>query len=313
MVRYLIRRVLYAVPILVGVSLATFLLFYGIFPPKQIARRNLSAKAPTPEQINEWLIAHGYDKPMIEQFKKHMTELFLLRFGRADSTGEDIASRIRAGAPPSFLIASLIFVSALATQLFFALWAAYFRGTYVDTWITFICVVMMSIVYIVFVIVGQYLLGNVMRFFPLAGYETGLSAFRFAILPVIIGVAAGLGSGVRLYRTFMLEEVNQDYVRTARAKGVSEGRVLFRHVLKNAAIPIITSTVLAIPSLMLGSLVLESFFGIPGLGSYTVDAINSQDFAVVRAMVFLGTLLYITGAILTDVCYAIADPRIRLE
>jgi len=313
MLRYLIRRVLYAVPILVGVSLITFILFYGVVPPRQIARRNLSAKNPTPEQIQDWLVAHGYDKPMPEQFKKHMTELFLLRFGRSDSTGEDIAARIRAGAGPSFLIASLIFASALVTQLFMALWAAYFRGTYVDAWITFLCVVSMSVVFIVFVIVGQYLLGNLMRFFPLAGYQSGLSAFRFAFLPAVVGVAAGLGSGTRLYRTFLLEEVNQDYVRTARAKGVPEARILFRHVLKNAAIPIITSTVLAIPSLMLGSLVLESFFGIPGLGSYTYDAINSQDFAVVRAMVFLGTLLYIAGTILTDVCYALADPRIRLE
>jgi peptide/nickel transport system permease protein len=194
-----------------------------------------------------------------------------------------------------------------------AIWAAYFRGTYVDAWLTFLCVVMMSITYIVFVIVGQYLLGNILHLFPLAGFESGWSGFRFAALPVLIGLAAGLGSGTRLYRTFLLEEVNQDYVRTARAKGVPESRILFRHVLKNAAIPIITSTVLSIPSLILGNIVLESFFGIPGLGSYTVDAINSQDFAVVRAMVFLGTLLYIAGAILTDVCYALADPRIRLE
>ncbi|HEX8464402.1 MAG TPA: ABC transporter permease [Abditibacterium sp.] len=313
MLRYLVRRLLYAIPILAGVSLATFLLFYCVFPPEQIARRNLSAKNPTPQQIQQWLTTHDYDHPLSQQFKKHMSELFLLRFGRADSTGEPIWDRIRAGAGPSSLIASLIFVSALATQLFFALWSAYFRGTYVDIWITFVCVLLMSVVYIVFVIAGQFLMGKLMRMFPLAGYQSGLSALRFAILPVIIGVISGLGSGTRFYRTFMLEEVNQDYVRTARAKGVPESRILFRHVLKNAAIPIITSTVLTIPSLMLGSLVLESFFGIPGLGSYTVDAINSQDFSVVRAMVFLGTLLYIAGAVLTDVCYAIADPRIRLE
>jgi peptide/nickel transport system permease protein len=313
MIGYLIRRLLYAVPILVGVSLATFMLFYCVFPPRQIARRNLSAKNPTQQQIDEWLVAHGYDKPLSAQLKKHMTELFLLQFGKSDSTGENINARIRAGAWPSFLIAALIFFSSLAAQVFMAIWAAYFRGTYVDAWLTFLCVVMMSITYIVFVIVGQYLLGNILHLFPLAGFESGWSGFRFAALPVLIGLAAGLGSGTRLYRTFLLEEVNQDYVRTARAKGVPESRILFRHVLKNAAIPIITSTVLSIPSLILGNIVLESFFGIPGLGSYTVDAINSQDFAVVRAMVFLGTLLYIAGAILTDVCYALADPRIRLE
>ncbi|BCM90315.1 oligopeptide transport system permease protein OppB [Abditibacteriota bacterium] len=313
MLRYLLRRVLYAVPVLLGVSLATFILFYGIFPPEQIARRNLSAKNPTSQQIQEWLVAHDYNHPLPQQFKKHMTELMLLRFGRSDSTGEEIWTRIKTGAGPSTIIAGLVFTASLATRLFFALWSAYFRATYVDTWITLVSVFLMSVVYIVLVIAGQYLMGKVLRLFPLAGYQSGWTAFRFAVLPVIIGVISGLGGGTRLFRTFMLEEMNQDYVRTARAKGVPESRILFVHVLKNAAIPIITSTVLAIPALMLGSLVLESFFGIPGLGSYTVDAINAQDFAVVRAMVFLGTLLYIAGAILTDVCYALADPRIRLE
>jgi peptide/nickel transport system permease protein len=313
MFRYLVRRVFYAVPVLLGVCLATFILFYGVFPPEQMARRNLSAKNPTHEQIQEWLVAHHYDRPLPQQFQKHVTELFFLRFGSSDSTGEDIWGRIRSGAAPSALIATLIFSSAVVTQLFFALWSAYFRGTYVDTWVTLVCVFLMSVVYVVFVIAGQYVLGKILRVFPLAGFQPGIGAFRFVLLPVVIGVISGLGSGTRLFRTFMLEEIHQDYVRTAHAKGVPESRILFVHVLKNAAIPIITSTVLAIPSLILGSLVLESFFGIPGLGSYTVDAINSQDFSVVRAMVFLGTLLYIAGAILTDLCYALADPRIRLE
>lgn len=313
MLRYIIRRILYAFPVLVGVSLVTFLLFYCVFPPEQIARRNLSAKNPTSQQIQEWLIAHNYDKPLTTQFKTHMTGLFLLQFGRSDSTGEDIRSRIVSGVGPSGVIAALIFFSSVFTQLCLALWSAYFRGTYVDTWITFVSVFLMSVVYIVFVIVGQFIMGKVLRIFPIAGFQSGISAFHFAALPMIIGIITGLGSGTRLFRTFMLEEMNLDYVRTARAKGVPEGRILFVHVLKNAAIPIITSTVLAIPGLILGNLVLESFFSIPGLGSYTVDAINSQDFAVVRAMVFLGTLLYMTGNILTDVCYALADPRIRLE
>ncbi len=313
MLGYIIRRILYAVPILIGVSLVTFVLFYVVFPPAAVAKRNLSAKNPTEAQIQQWLIAHDYDKPLPQQFTKHMSQLFLFDFGRSDSTGEEIWTRIRAGAGPSFMIASQIFFFSILAQLFLALWAAYFRGTYVDTWITFVSVLLMSVVYLVFVLVGQYVLGKVLRIYPIAGYQSGPSAWRFTILPVIIGVISGLGGGVRLYRTFMLEEINQDYVRTARAKGVPESRILFRHVLKNAAIPIITSTVLAIPSLFLGNLLLESFFGIPGLGSYTVDAINSQDFAIVRAMVFLSAVLYIIGAILTDISYAIADPRIRIE
>lgn len=313
MLRYVLRRVLYAVPILIGVSLVTFLLFYATASPEQMARRNLSAKNPSQEQIREWLQQHGYDKPLHVQFRKHMTELFLLRFGRSDATGEEIWDRIRAGVGPSAMVTSLVFFAGLITAVGFALGVAYFRGTYLDHWATFCCVLLMSITYLVYIMAGQYLLGKVLRYFPLAGYRGGLEGWKFVLLPMVVGVISGLGSSVRFYRTVMLEEMNQDYVRTARAKGVSERAILFRHVLKNASIPILTSAVLSLPFLLLGSLLLESFFGIPGLGTLTVDAINSQDFAVVRAMVFLGTILYIVGAILTDISYALVDPRVRFE
>jgi len=136
---------------------------------------------------------------------------------------------------------------------------------------------------------------------------------RFFMLPVLIGIIAGIGSSSRWYRTIFLEEVGRDYVRTARAKGLSELRVLFRHVLKNAMMPILTGVVAVIPLLFMGSLLTESFFGIPGLGSYTIDAIQAQDFGVVRAMVFLGSALYIVGLILTDISYTMVDPRVRLQ
>lgn len=313
MLRYVIRRVLYAVPTLIGVSLLTFLLFYVAATPEQVARRNLSAKNPSPVQIKQWLKEHGYDKPLPQQFRKHMRELFLFRFGNSDATGEPIWDRIRAGVGPSTLVASLVFFATLITSICCALGLAYFRGTYLDLWGTFLCVLVMSITYLVYIMGGQYLLGKILKYGPMAGYRAGLHAWKFVLLPMAVGVIAGLGTSVRFDRTAMLEEMNQDYVRTARAKGVGERAVLFRHVLKNASIPIVTSTVLLIPSLLLGSLLLESFFGIPGLGSLTVDAIQSQDFAVVRAMVFLGAVLYIIGAILTDICYAIVDPRVRLE
>ena len=314
MIRYLIRRVLYAIPILVGVSLLTFVLFYFSSTPEQIARRNLSAKNPTHEQIIEWEKQHGYDKPVQEQFGKHMKELLLFQFGKSDSLGgEDIKTRIAVGAPVSFLIASMIFFSGLIAAICFALAVAYFRGTYIDYAGTFICVLLMSVVYIVYIIAGQFLLGKVLKYFPLAGYRGGWDAFRFAMLPTIVGVISGLGASVRLYRTFLLDEMNQDYIRTARAKGVNEQRVLFLHVLKNAAIPILTNVVQVIPGLFLGSLLLESFFSIPGLGGWTVDAVTNKDFAVVRAMVFLGTLVTIVGYILTDISYALVDPRVRLE
>jgi peptide/nickel transport system permease protein len=206
-----------------------------------------------------------------------------------------------------------VFFASLVTSITVALLAAYFRGTYLDHWTTFLCVLLMSITALVYIMGGQYLLGKILKYFPIAGYQGGLGSWKFVLLPTVVGVIMGLGSSVRFDRTIMLEEMNQDYVRTARAKGVPERAVLFRHVLKNASIPILTSVVLSIPFLLMGSLLLESFFGIPGLGSMTVDAINSQDFAVVRAMVFLGTVLYILGAILTDLSYALVDPRVRLE
>jgi len=148
---------------------------------------------------------------------------------------------------------------------------------------------------------------------PISGYDLGVESIKFLILPVVIGVVGGIGSSTRWYRTIFLEEINRDYVRTARAKGLSELRVLFRHVLKNAMIPILTGVVVIIPLLFMGSLLTESFFSIPGLGSYTIDAIRSQDFSIVKAMVFLGSVLYILGLILTDISYTLVDPRIRLK
>jgi peptide/nickel transport system permease protein len=171
----------------------------------------------------------------------------------------------------------------------------------------------MSISSLFYIIAGQFLISKLWHLVPISGYGYGMDAVKFLMLPVIIGVISGAGANTRWYRTIFLEEMSRDYVRTARAKGLSESIVLFAHVLKNALIPILTGTVVVIPLLFLGSLIAESFFGIPGLGSYTIDAINSQDFAVVRAMVFLGSLLYIVGLILTDISYTLVDPRIRLE
>ena len=189
---------------------------------------------------------------------------------------------------------------------------AFFRATYIDIWGVIVCVILMSVSTLFYIIGGQYLIGKLLHLVPISGYDTGMNSLKFLMLPVVISVIGGIGSGSRWYRTIFLEEINKDYVRTARAKGLSELRVLFKHVLKNAMIPILTGAVVVIPLLFMGSLLMESFFGIPGLGSYTIDAIQSQDFAIVRAMVFLGSVLYILGLILTDISYTIVDPRIRL-
>lgn len=312
MLKYMIRRVLYAVPILLGVTLLTFFLFFVAIPKDEMARRQLG-KNPSQAQIQNWLEQKGYDKPPLQQFTTQVGSLFTFQFGRSDATGEEIWTTIKRGAPVSLQLGGLVLIAGTISAVSFALFFAYYRGTYIDLSGTIISVVIMSIVYTVYIIVGQYLMGRVLRWFPLAGWRGGLSSWQFLLLPTLIGVVSGLGAQVRFYRTVMLDEINLDYVRTARAKGVGEGPILFKHVLKNASIPIITSTVMAIPFLILGSLLLESFFGIPGLGGITIDAINAQDFATVRAIVFLGSVLYIVGAILTDICYALVDPRVRLD
>jgi peptide/nickel transport system permease protein len=191
---------------------------------------------------------------------------------------------------------------------------AFLRETYVDRLGVTLCVLGMSISVLLYIVGGQYLLGKVLRWFPISGFDPRPSVIlRFLALPVAIGMMAGLGEGVRFYRTVFVEEVGREHVRTARAKGAGEGRVMLRHVLRNALIPILTQVVVAIPFLFTGSLLLESFFGIPGLGALTVDAINSNDFATLRTMVFIGSLLFILGQILTDLSYALVDPRVRLE
>jgi len=345
MLRYLIRRVLYSVPILFGVFLTTFVLFYLTATPHQMARRNLNhIKNPTEDQLNDWLKEHGYDKPVWpspaslanpvslirddkDQFTKSLKEMMFFRFGKSDSSDEIIWDNIKQRAPVSLVIAGLIFFAALITEVGIALFLAYFRGTYIDYGGTLVCVFLMSVSYLVYLIAGQYALAKVLKYFPVAGWGGGewdwsfgannwkfvANNWKFVLMPMAIGVLSGLGQAVRLYRTFMLSEINQDYVRTARAKGVPEQKILFGHVLKNASIPILTSVVASLPLLVLGSILMESFFSIPGLGGYTFEAIRGTDFAVVRAMVFLGSVLYIIGFTLTDISYALVDPRVRLE
>jgi peptide/nickel transport system permease protein len=239
-------------------------------------------------------------------------QLFLLDFGNADD-GRNIGVDIKKRMWPSLGYALPVFTLGMIVYISFALLLVFFKSTYIDLWGVVLCVVMMSISGVIYIIAGQYLVGKMLLLVPISGYEQGIGAYKFLILPVIIGIVSGLGSSSRWYRTIFLEEINRDYVRTARAKGLSELRVLFSHVLKNAMIPILTGAVVAIPLLFMGSLLMESFFGIPGLGSYTIDAIRSQDFAIVRAMVFLGSILYIIGLVLTDISYTLVDPRVRLN
>ncbi|MCP4127495.1 MAG: ABC transporter permease, partial [Gammaproteobacteria bacterium] len=244
-------------------------------------------------------------------FQKSL-KLFQFDFGSSDG-GRDIGYDISQRMWPSLAIAIPVLIVGLAINISFALLIVFFRATYIDIWSVVLLVVMMSISGLFYIIVGQYLVSKLLHLVPISGYDTGFSAIKFLILPVIIGVIGGVGGGTRWYRTLFLEEINKEYVRTARAKGLSETKVLFRHVLKNALIPILTGVVVVLPLLFMGSLITESFFGIPGLGSYTIDAISQQDFAIVRSMVFLGSVLYILGLLLTDISYTLVDPRVKLS
>ncbi len=238
--------------------------------------------------------------------------MFVGDFGRADD-GRDISREISTRMGPSLAIALPTFVLGLFVAVSFALLLVFFRATRLDFYGVVLCVAMMSISGLFYIIGGQWLVSKILHLVPISGYSGGLDAGKFLVLPVIIGVVGGIGASARWYRTIFLEEITRDYVRTARAKGLPERVVLFRHVLRNALIPILTGVVVVIPTLFMGSLLTESFFGIPGLGSYTIDAINAQDFAVVRSMVFIGSVLYILGLLLTDFSYTLADPRVRLQ
>ncbi len=325
MIAYLIRRILYAVPILVGVNLLTFALFFVVNTPDDMARMQLGIKRVTPEAIEKWKQQRGYDKPLFVNgtasgmekitdtiFWQKSASMFVFDFGYADD-GRSISREISTRMWPSLAIAIPTFTVGLVVYVSFALLMTLFRATALDMAGVALCVLLMSISGLFYIIGGQFVVSKLWNLVPISGYAGGLDSFKFVVLPIIIGVAGNFGSNSRWYRTIFLEETGKDYVRTARAKGLSELRVLFRHVLKNAMIPILTGVVVVIPLLFLGSLLTESFFGIPGLGSYTIDAINAQDLGVVRAMVFLGSVLYIVGLILTDVSYTIVDPRVRLQ
>ena len=327
MASYLVRRVLYGALILLGVNLATFFLFFTVNTPDDMARLNLGGKRVTQEAIEKWKVERGYDKPLYFNARAQGTEqltetifwersvsLFALQFGRADgesagNIGHEVGTRMWV----SLQMALPLFVLQVIASTAFALLLVMFRNTRLDLWGVIACVLMLSISSLFYIIVGQFLFSRLLRLAPISGYAPGVDVVKFLVLPIGLSLLARVGGEARLYRAMFLEEIGKDYVRTARAKGLAEPVVLFRHVLRNALIPIITSAGGYLPYVFLGSLVFESFFGLPGLGAYVIEAIAKQDFAIVRTMVFLGSLLYIATYVLIDVAYTWADPRVRLS
>ncbi|MDN3545573.1 MAG: ABC transporter permease [Roseateles asaccharophilus] len=326
MIRYTFRRLCYGLLVLLGVNLATFFLFFTVNTPDDMARLNIGGKRVTPELIEKWKAERGYDKPLYVNearegvqrytdtiFWERSVSLFTLKFGRADGeSAGDIGHEVATRMWVSLQLALPIFVLQVIASTAFALLLVTFRNTRLDLWGVISCVLLLSISSLFYIIVGQYFFSRVLKLAPISGYSTGLDVVRFLVLPVLLSALARLGAEARLYRAMLLEEVAKDYVRTARAKGLKETVVMYRHVLRNALIPIITSAGGYLPYVFMGSLVFESFFGIPGLGAYVIEAISKQDFAIVRTMVFVGSLLYIATYILIDLAYTWADPRVRL-
>ncbi len=325
MLAYIVRRILYVIPTLLGVNVLVFVLFFLVNSPDDMARQALGEKNSDPVQVERWKEAHGYDVPLFWNgnasgigrvtktvfFTKSLSMMWG-DFGKSDMTHESIGDEIIRRALPSLCVTAPIFLATLLINVFLAMLVATARGSVTDRVTQFACVVFMSISTLIYIIAGQYFFAKLLRWTPVSGYLPGLDCWKFLALPILVGVISSLGSGIRLYRTLFLEEINKDYVRTARAKGLPEWQILFLHVLKNAMIPILTNVPLQLLMLMMGNMMLENFFSIPGLGGYTITALNAQDFAIVRSMVFLGSLLYVVGLLLTDICYSLVDPRIRL-
>ena len=316
MLKYVLKRLAETIPTTIGILLLTFVLFnvVGGSPAEVVLGKNATAEAVAAFN-HKW----GYDKPLIfgdcsivrlfdSQFFNFVAGICKGDFGYSIENQEPVMEVLKHGVGPSLSLTVPILVGGVIVALMLALLAAAMRGGWVDRAVLLFSAVLMSVNYVIWVLAGQFFLAYKAGIFPVWGYG---NAF-YLVLPVFIGIFSSLGPDVRFFRTAILDEVYKPYVLTARAKGLSGWTIMTRHVLRNALIPIVTYVSLSIPYLFTGSLLLESFFGIPGLGSVSINAIHSSDMAVVRAVVVLGSLLYQFVNLVTDVLYAFLDPRVRM-
>ena len=300
---------LHTIPILLGVALLTFLL-YTVFgeDPVRLALGNHASQ----EAIDALRARWGLDKPLLYQFFDFLMQTVTFNFGESFSTGENLSTIFREGALVSLSLTAPPFVAGLLINLCVALVISYFRGGMIDKFSRAAFIISMSVSYLVYIIALQYILAFRMDLFPIQGFEPGWKSIGYLALPWLIILIVSAGPDIRIYRTIFLDETKADYVRTARAKGAGEGRVLFIHLLKNAMIPVLTNTVVAVPFLITGAFVMERYFSIPGIGDITITAINEGDFPILKAMTMLSALLYSLFNLITDLLYAAVDPRIKL-
>jgi peptide/nickel transport system permease protein len=311
MIKYVIRRLLYLIPVLLGVSFIIFLLFNLVSGDPTAVLLGKNATARQMAELREQL---GLNKPLIEQYFDVVKSAFTFDFGTSWATKQEISHMIIQGAYPSLCLSLPAFVFATILSLVISLVVAFYRGKGIDLFVRIMCIAGVSVSALAYILFFQYFFAYKLGWFEISGFEYGFPDFvPYVALPAIIFVLLSLGPDVRFFRTVILDEIYQDYVRTARAKGLSEVVVLLKHVLRNALIPIITYVVIQIPSLILGALLLENFFSIPGLGGITLNALNSSDFPVIKAMAILSSVLYILLSLLTDVLYTFADPRVKLK
>lgn len=310
MIRFLARRLLHALATLFGITLLIFALFHwvGGNPALRLVGKNATA-----EEIARVSRQMGFDRPFWTQYADYLGDLIRFDFGRSWETRQRVAEMILDGLGPSLSLALPAFFAATLVSLTVALIAALYRNRWPDRLLVTLAVAGMSLSMLAFIIAAQYLFAFEAGWFPISGWEPGLRGLPFLALPVAIWVAASVGSAVRFYRAVFLEEMRKEYVITARAKGLAWPRILSRHVLSNAMIPVLTHLVMELPMLFTGSLLLENFFGIPGLGNMSISAINASDLPVIQAMTFVGALLYLGANILGDVLYAVVDPRVRVS
>ena len=318
MLKYALKRLWATVPTTFGILVLTFVLFnvVGGSPAETLLGKNASA-----ESVAAFNRKYGYDKPLLigagpglagrldSQFFRFVGDLARGDLGYSIELDEPVASVLKRGVGPSLSLTVPILLGGVALALMLAMVAASARGGAADRAILVGSTALMSVNYVVWVLAGQFFLSYKAGLFPVWGYQGA----AYLVLPVAIGILSSLGTDVRFFRAAILDEIYRPYVLTARSKGLSGTAVLVRHVLPNALIPIVTYVSLSIPYLFTGSLLLESFFGIPGLGSVSINAIHSADMAVVRAVVVIGALLYQFVNLATDLLYAVLDPRMRIR
>lgn len=310
MLSFLPRRLLHALATLFGITLLIFALFHlvGGNPAIRMVGKNATA-----EEIARVSRQMGFDRPFWTQYLDYLGDLVRFDFGRSWETRQRVSEMILDGLGPSLSLAIPAFLLGTVVALTVALTAALYRDRWPDRTLVMLAIAGMSVSMLAFIIAAQYLFAFRAGWFPISGWEPGLRGVPFLALPVAIWIAASLGSAVRFYRAVFIEEIRKEYVLTARAKGLAWPRILTRHVLPNAMIPVLTHVVMELPMLFTGSLLLENFFGIPGLGNMSINAINASDLPVIKAMTFIGAVLYLGANILGDVLYAVVDPRVRVS